>query len=305
MHPAEVPSWLAEGLAQDLMCDSGAELLLQPPTKKEGDMIINRMIVDQWQTNSLAQAKRILSARPPLTFDQLSWPGEDSWSGESSEIFRGSAQLFVHRLLGLKNGPACLRAMLDQLPRRYNWQFAFYDAFQNWFKQSLDVEKWWALQLVEFSGRDLTQTWTVDESWKKLDGVLRAPIEVRTRVGDLPMRAEVTLQTIIREWDVQQQTQFLANKMTELDTARLRISQDLILLVDDYRQVVGGYLEKRRSSRSLTFMVKRRTDASLDAVALEAIRNLDVLDARREALRPQPTSSVTAAADADDASTGR
>jgi len=35
----------------------------------------------------------------------------------------------------------------------YNWQFAFLQAFSATFQQPLDVEKWWSLQLLHFTGR--------------------------------------------------------------------------------------------------------------------------------------------------------
>ncbi len=57
----------------------------------------------------------------------------------------------MHELLGLKNGPAKLRALLAELPAHLNWQTAFFDAFDEDFKRPLDVEKWWALRVVNFA----------------------------------------------------------------------------------------------------------------------------------------------------------
>ncbi len=299
-RPAEIPSWLAEGLSQELLGLGSSEFLLEPPSRNENGLVLNRIAVDEWRTNLLARAKRTLNARPPLTFEQLSWPGAEQWSGETGDVYRSSAQLFVDELLRLKNGPACLRAMLADLPRRYNWQFAFLDAFQAYFKQTLDVEKWWALQLVEFTGRDLTEMWSPAESWIKLDEILHLPIEVRTGSGELPLRTEVTLQAIIRDWNTAQQAQILPRKLRELDSLRLRVAQDLIALVDDYRQVLGTYLEKRSAPRALTF-IKRLGNLIPDRTADDALKQLDALDARRARLRPAPDAAVTTAAPPDPA----
>jgi hypothetical protein len=78
----------------------------------------------------------------------LSWPAAEQLVGERGELYRSSAQLFVHQLLNLPEGAACMRTMLEQLPLYYNWQFAFLHAFHELFPQPVDVEKWWSLQLV-------------------------------------------------------------------------------------------------------------------------------------------------------------
>src|SRR5205085_591999 len=116
----------------------------------------------------LEQAHKTLQSRPPLSFHELSWPLEEQWFGEASEVYRASSQLFLSQLLRLEGGRSALRAMLVELPQRYNWQFAFLNAFHAHFQCTLDVEKWWALQTLHFGGRDLVaQTWPFEESWQK------------------------------------------------------------------------------------------------------------------------------------------
>ena len=108
-----------------------------------------------------------------------SWPTAGQWDGEAGQIYGFSAQLFVHQLLRLPEGRACLCAMLAQLPQRYNWQLAFLDSFKAYFQRPLDIEKWWTLNLTHFTGRDLTQAWPVEESWQKLDEILLSDAQVR------------------------------------------------------------------------------------------------------------------------------
>ena len=90
----------------------------------------------------------------------MSWPDEAQLSGADGGVYRASAQLFVNELLELKDGPAHLRAMLATLPEFYNWQTAFQSAFREDFPRPLDVEKWWALQVVNFVARDPGPAWT-------------------------------------------------------------------------------------------------------------------------------------------------
>jgi hypothetical protein len=288
---AEIPLWLAEGLAQEMMMSEGIEFILPPPNNTENGLNVTYMMASSVRSNSysLAQAQQVLRSHPPLTFDQLSWPENDRAWGEPSDTFGSSAQLFVNQLLHLKEGPACMRAMLEDLPQRYNWQFAFLTGFRPHFTSLLEVEKWWALQLVQFSGRDLRDTWTHEESWKKLDEIIRSQVEVRSSQADMPLRAQVSLQTIIQQWDTLQQTPVLQRKVQELGMLRVHVAQDYVGLVDDYRQVLGIYLQKRNANGAILPFVKHTPSK----IAEETAHQLDVLDAQREALRPTPPVATT------------
>jgi hypothetical protein len=291
---AEIPAWLVEGLARELLASAETEIILPPPRWNVRGLTIRPEVVNGRKPHPLEQAQKNLRARPPLTFDELSWPTGDQFSGEAGAVYQSSAQLFVDRLLSLADGPACLRAMIAELPRHCNWQIAFLNAFHRHFQRPLDVEKWWALQLVQFTGRDLTQTWTPEQSWKKLDETVRQAVEVRTRGSELPLRSEVSLQTIIREWDVFRQAQVLQQKLNELQLLRLRIAQNLVALVDDYRQVIGAYLQRQNTSVPRLPLGKQMTPLP-NRAADEIIRQLDALDARRAALRPASQDPVTGA----------
>ena len=235
----------------------------------------------------LQQAQKNLRGRPPLTFEDLSWPTEQALAGDAGELYRGSAQLFVGELLRLPDGRACLRTMLAQLPQHYNWQFAFLGAFHAHFERPLDVEKWWALSVAQANGRDPAQAWTLEESWQKLDQAIHAAVQVRTGTNELPLHADVTLQTVIREWDPTRQTQALNNTLRELGLLRLRIAQE-------YRRAGAGLLPGDRNlppaTRSQLLRVRSTRSAPPAGALVEAaIQQLDALDARREALRPAPT----------------
>jgi len=284
VQPAEIPTWLAEGLARELRASSEREIILPPPGWKVHGLSLGPQLVnDERWSNPLERAQKELRARPPLSFDQLSWPGDGQLDGLAGEGYRCSAQLFVNQLLFLKNGQSCLQVMLYQLPRYHNWQLAFLAAFRSHFGSLLEVEKWWALQAVQFTGRDLSRTWPSDESWRKLEEVLRSPVDVRTRTNQLPLHTVVSLQTIIREWDPARQLLTLQRTRYELDLLRPRVAPDTVPLLDDYAGLIQAYLQKRAGSVPRP---GKPTGPISDRVAEEAIRQLEELDARREALRP-------------------
>lgn len=283
-HSAEIPLWLTEGLARQLLSTSQIEIILSPPRHAKSGLDITRTNLSARLESPLRGAHEELVKRPPLTFEELSWPAADALSGEQREVYQSSAQLFVGELLRFHDGPACLRAMLADLPAHYNWQFAFLRAFKGHFARLIDVEKWWAVQSIQFTSRDLTQVWPLPQSWQKLDEALRMPVEVRTGPAELPMHADVSLQTILKEWDVQRRAQALGNKLRELDLLRFRVARELSSLVEDYCLCLESYLGKRGPGWPVRLIRSKR--AFYQRTAQQTIAELDALDARRKALRP-------------------
>ena len=306
-QPTEIPEWLARGLTRQLIGSSAMKIILRPPHKLDNGLNVTRETVDfsdspkpsvgpTRKMNPLADAMEVLRKNDALTFDQLSWPTDEQLTGNGADVYGSCSQLFVSQLLRLKNGPECLRAMLAEMPEHLNWQLAFEHAFQGTFKTPLDVEKWWALELAEFNGRDLLHLLTVAESAKQLDAVFQFPIEVQIGQG-APMRTDITLQTIIRGWSRQRQLEMLKNKIWELGLLRLRISPDYMPLVDQYVRVLQDYYKKR----SLSTRILEAMGMISDKSAEEAVAQLDVLDVQRANLRhpsQPPVVSATESAQA-------
>jgi hypothetical protein len=279
---ADVPSWLVEGFSQLLLASSEVEIILSPPRSAPNGLNFSTSFVAARKLPLLQQAMRQLGERPPLTFEALSWPTEQDLSdGPAGQAYRASAQLFVSELLRLPDGRACLQTMLARLPQHHNWQFAFLEAFRPHFQRPLDVEKWWALSLAQASGRHVAPVLPVAESWQRLDKAIHAAVQVRTRANELPLRAEVNLQTIIRDWEPPRQTEALGSTLRELGPLRQHIAPEYAGLVQDYCEAIEAYLQQRDGGPA------NSPFAGLAAEA--AILRLNVLDARRMALRPRPT----------------
>jgi hypothetical protein len=298
---AEIPEWLIRGLTRQLIGSSEIKLILPPPLPGENVFNVPHMTMDfsdapripgdhTRMLNPLAEAAAILRTNPPLTFDQLSWPTDEQLSDDTADVYGSSSQLFVSELLHLPNGPAGLRAMLTELPNYLNWQLAFLDGFRGTFQDPLDVEKWWALELAEFSGRDLMHLLTPEASWSQLNAIFQFPIEVQ--IGEAPpMRADITFQTIIRGWSRTPQLQMLKKKLWELDMLRLRVAPDFIPLVDGYRETLQNYYKKRSAS----LKILASTGPIPDKAVAEALERLDALDAKRANMQPLPQTPVATA----------
>jgi hypothetical protein len=282
---AEVPLWLVEGFTQLLLASSESEIILSPPRASANGLASNATLSNTRKLTLQQQAQKYLRGRPPLAFEDLSWPLDPALTGEASDPYRGSALLFVGELLRLPDGRQGLRAMLDQLPQYYNWQFAFLSAFRSRFQRPLDVEKWWSLSVSASNGRDPAQAWTPEQSWQKLSQAIRSAMPVRTRTNELPRQVEVPLQTVIREWDPLRQTLALNNTLRELRLLHLRIAQEYVGLTQDYYQAIESYFQQLDRGPSALLFTRR---AARRRLAEAAIQQLDLLDLRREAMRPAP-----------------
>jgi hypothetical protein len=283
-HSGEVPGWLSEGLSREVLASSPVELLLSPPQSTANGLQLVSTNRSQVQDNPLAEAHKHLTAGPALTFQDLSWPTPEQLAGEAGEVYGSSAQLFVSDLLALSGGRDCMRAMLAELPQHYNWQLAFFHAFQAHFPGPREVEKWWALQVVHFTGRELAQNWDGDEGWKKLTEVVRSEVHVRLGTNDMPLRVEAKLQNVLSEWDDARQLPALRTKLLELGLLRPRLSPELASLVDEYCHILNDYLTEREHPG---FVLPFRKGVVRRHATETAIKQLDAADEKLAALGPK------------------
>jgi hypothetical protein len=286
-RPAEVPGWLLEGFTQHLLATRNAETILAPPVASIRGVAVDPAVVERRDTGPLEAARQALRDRPPLTLAELSWMTGEQVAAPGGELYRYSAQLFLAELLRLPDGRDCLREMIAALGGCFNWQTAFLRSFREHFANQLAVEKWWTLQVVYFSGRDPRQLWTPSESWQRLDEALRTTVAIRGALTELPAHSEVTLQAVIREWDRVRQATTIRARIADLEAVKLRVAPEFIPITESYRRTLAEYLQRREHPVLPTRDSYFRPPNPLQ-VARETIRQLDVLDARRTALRPSP-----------------
>jgi hypothetical protein len=281
---AEIPAWLTDGLSQELLATAWQEIILSSPNKVVNGLPVSRTVTNTRGLDSLAGARRVLRDHAVLTFEQLSWPTDAQLSGADGGAYRASAQLFVNELLALKNGPAHLRAMLETLPKFYNWQVAFQTAFRENFPRPLDVEKWWAVQVVSFIARDPGPAWTPAVSRDKLDEILSVPVEMRAASNALPAHAEVSLQAVIRNFDRARQVAILQTKLRALELAQLRMAPSFAALTDEYRRAIADYLEPGKRARPAQRLGKHPPVISSRPPVTDTLKKLNALDAQRRAI---------------------
>jgi len=273
---AELPDWLVDGLARQILTADNVQVVLGAPTNRVNNLAMNRVDKKRRGLDPLAAARQVLQNFPALTFDQLSWPHNPQLNGADDGIYLASAQLFVNELLGLKNGPAKMRALLARLPACENWQSAFYAAYHADFSSPLAVEKWWALRVVAFAAHVPGPQWTLAVSREKLDAILAVPVGIRAASNSLPTRAEISLQSAVQNFQPPQQTAILRTKLRDLDVVQLRIAPQLAGVVNGYRTALGDFLGVHKSRSYFRFFM-RTGKGDTDTL----LKKLDALDAHR------------------------
>lgn len=277
-HTAEIPAWLTEGFAQQLLAESPG-MIMSLPDKLVNGLPENQVTVVERGVDPLAGARPVLQTNAALTIDQLSWPDEAQLNGDDGGVYRASAQLFVSHLLALDNGPKKLLALLRLLPRCYNWQTAFRAAFAADFSRPLDLEKWWALQAVSFTARASSSRWTSAVSGDNLDELLRVPVETRSAPTNLPAHSAISLQAAIRELPFDQQALVFRTRLRDLQLAEWRMTPETAVLTEAYRRVLAGYLGARNG------VVPRQLHKPSKRAVADALKALDALDLQRQAMK--------------------
>ena len=271
----DLPKWLVTGLVAHLQSTSLASFTLEP------NLPIEQQFGKGKRYDPLVAPRARFKETPPLSFDELSWP--DNIAKDRIPLFKDSAHLFVAELLHAKDGKKHVREFLATLPQYKNWQFALLAAFQTQFSQLVDVEKWWALGQVGFTGRDPMQLWSKEESWKKLKAALDVSVDVRLKSDRMPVSAEISLQEVIQNWDASRQELYVQKALSQLRFIRFRVAPEFLTIVDEYRHVLESYLQQRKS---LGAVARKDSSANTTLLKKTTCRHLDELDDQRSKLRP-------------------
>jgi len=292
-HSAELPAWLVDGLAGQLLAADGEEILLTAPVGRNGRMGVGRLNRSEHAVDALAGARPILQNLPVLTFDQLSWPTEDQLENRDGGAYFASAQVFQWELLGLKNGREKMRALLAALPAYYNWQTAFYHAFGPDFQGPLDVEKWWALSVANFAAHASGPRWTTDVSLARLDAVLSVPVDYRGSSNALPAHAEISLQSALRNLAPAQRDLVLQTKVRDLTLVEFRLAPSFGNLAEAYRRALADFLGEAATIRRASVANKHGVPVDEQIRLAEALKTLDALDGRRRDLEAHAVIHLT------------
>jgi hypothetical protein len=143
------------------------------------------------------------------------------------------------------------------------------------------LEKWWALQTVNFAQLEVGPMWTPAASRANLAAILSVPVDYRSASNSLPMHAEISLQDAIRNFNAAQKNSMLQTKLRDLRIAELRMSPDFALLAAKYVKAISDYLDQRPVSRRIALGRNAGLFAPSQSDMKKTLETLDFLDARR------------------------
>ena len=281
---AEIPPWLAAGLAQQALADDAAKIILSAPVTTVDGLAQARSTNAVHGFDALAGTRRILQNFPALTYEQLSWPEDDQLNGSDGGVYLASAQLFVHELIGLTNGAAKCRDLLTRLPTCRNWQMAFLGAFRENFARPLDLEKWWSIRVLAFAAHANGPRWTTAMSRIRLAELLGVPVAFRSDASALPVPAEVPLQTALKNFAPAQRDAVLRTKLRDLELAEFRLAPPFNVLAEGYRSLLADFLGEKKTAGHNASAGSPRATATGGVNLEKIIGRLDELDANRRAV---------------------
>jgi hypothetical protein len=151
----------------------------------------------------------------------------------------------------------------------------------------LDVEKWWALNLARFTGRDQWQALSREAALQQLDSILQLPVHLQASSNALPARAVLSIQNVIKDLDFARQQPLLQRMLSQIRGLRLRSPPDLLPSIDAHYLVIEGYLNVRSRMGPDAFR-RGRPAPKLMLLVSDTVRSLDhLLGERAAALAPE------------------
>lgn len=275
---AELPAWLTEGLAEQLLYSVGPKLVVgRAPSA--------------WEASARDlhhRTREMLRTNATPTFQDLTMAAVPPRNTPHALIYLAGTHLLVHSLLEMPDGRRKFAKFLQMLPRTWNWQTAFREGFG--FARMLDVEKWWSLTLVEFTTRDQRQAWPGDMSIRKLDELLMTRVEYRNATNSLPVTRLVDLSTIFEDGDSALQREAINDKITQLAYTAPHMAPQVAALALEYKRTLQNFV-KRRDGAPVRPGLRTTPAAQKQAVVTETMRRLAALDQRRRLLAEQTVSS--------------
>jgi hypothetical protein len=283
LRDTEIPLWMTVGFTQVLLAQPDLVLVLSRPEQGRSEMAMEGVVKNVRRHDSLAGVRARLRGRRAFDFSEIAMPSPAHLRGENWRDFQACSHLLVDRLLALRAGGVRLQNMIRQLPGSMNWQTSFLKVYGDIFADMLGVEKWWAVTIVQLTGQNQYQNWTLSEAVEKLENLLKLPAEVRLNDADSPLEAEVTLQQAIRGWDFAVQRQTLEMKINQL-----------LPFVNEYGRILQYYVATRLRIES--FKPRRgQRRPRLAPMVDEAVRQLDSVDRRLVLFKPEPKTPAPAA----------
>jgi len=274
---AEVPLWMIDGMTQLVMQRGGPALIPTPGAPKTFTIE---------KTNPVKAAKSRLKTIQPPEFSQITSPGPEFSSGINWMIFQDACLVLTWELLNQPDGKINYCRNLRLLKNYRNWQLAFLEAWKGQFKNMTDVEKWWALVLVNSRKDAGKNAWTLKQSIEKLNEILsEASVSTISQINQPRHPSTIHLQQIAESWAPMVQIYFFERVAAQLKAFELAADPVVAELASRYRTTIVDYI---RQPRIYAFFGKDAPSRS-DLRVLK--KRLNYLDNEREQLQEKANAT--------------
>ncbi|MCC7374495.1 MAG: hypothetical protein IT581_07550 [Verrucomicrobiales bacterium] len=271
----EPPLWVVEALTQSVIASSPDGIILQPQT---------RIVASLRVGERYAAVRARLARQAPLSFHELSQPDLSRMSATDWDHFAACSHLCLHEMQRLPEGNARLTRWLMGLQKNWNWQTGFLDAFSPHFHSLLDVEKWWALAVANFTGRNPEHAWPAEFALRKLDEALQ-PVGVLPGAGNRASR--LSLEDVVANWDYPRQIPVLRRFLQQLNAILVNAPAEVSPLVYQYSDTIESYLANRAKA-GYAPIGRGQAIPSVKLLARETVGRLRELDGERSRLTAAP-----------------
>lgn len=295
--PAELPTWLVEGLTLWLLSDARGDSVLTKASWTSAPRLSARLVVGQ---DRLAQVRAYLRANQAFSFTDLSGtpPGDEA----GLLRYQMSAQLLVAQILQTPGGRDRMAAMLRSLPHCWNWQTAFLDAFG--FERLLAVEKWWSVTVAAFVGNDASVVASQEQTLARLGEILTVATDLRSLTNHLPARETLHLSRLIAESDYASHRGVIEQRLPLLTSLRRTAPARLATVIDGYHECLQDYL-RQRNRASGRDDARRQPVLPAALVARQTLRRLADLEAQLGQIRKDMADAAFSAASGIESSNRR
>ena len=301
-YTPEIPIWLLEGMTGLLLTQAGPDLVVEPnsPTLKVGNnwAAMKPTSRSQLLAETNKSLRKRLQEHGARTFGDLSLPSPESLEGDRLDDYRANSQMLLGELLKLPGGRVAFQVFVGRLNQNLNWQTAFLQAFGTQFPRFVDVEKWWAMVVAEFTGEDIAHAWSLEKTLEHLGRLLRVNVEVRANAKAAPQRREWPMAVAIEQLDGARLEPAVHGRITQLQAMRLHAAPAAVPLVTEYAATLGRYLALRPRVPP-TGQLSGPAELQARILLRDTLKRLEELDRFRASLVPMQVKAPTPRAPTD------
>jgi hypothetical protein len=279
------PDWLIEGLRQFVLHSA-----IMDPSLTLDDMVevgipnnkLGKPTPWFYKRESTFQAKQFLQNNDPLSAEQI-FSSDPQWARTIN--FRHCSHLLFRELCLMTDGKPSMHRFIEMLPRFYNWQTAFHQAYQSSFPNMLSLEKWWAVLTASITQYNDKRRWGMERSLQELGRMLNPPAKMAVQEDDLPRWQTFAIKDVLATWSEEEREAQTKHLIQQLQLLKVQSHFEVMPLIESYLDLfqsfdsmmgnVGYEPERRGQLAARASNIIKKTTRQLEKLEDQRIRFLE------------------------------